>query len=203
MAPAASAPPSPGATCEDAPPPLDEHPAPSHAAHAPSAASAPRRDHGRRRIRPSVHYVARFAMEPIAVRPGVLVPAEALRFHAVRASGPGGQNVNKVASKVELRVDLRLVAGLDDGARARLRVLCAGSLDAEGLLLVTSQRTRDQRLNLEDAREKVRTLVARSLERPRPRRATRPTRSSVERRIADKKARAHTKSGRRDRRGDD
>src|SRR5258708_3766995 len=59
---------------------------------------------------------SRLPMEPIVVRPGVLVPDDALRFHAVRSSGPGGQNVNKVASKVELRVDLRLVTGLDDGA---------------------------------------------------------------------------------------
>src|SRR5258708_37858334 len=56
---------------------------------------------------------SRLPMEPIVVRPGVLVPDDALRFHAVRSSGPGGQNVNKVASKVELRVDLRLVTGLD------------------------------------------------------------------------------------------
>lgn len=118
-------------------------------------------------------------------------------MRAVRASGPGGQNVNKVSSKVELRVDLALVQGLDEGARGRLRKMCAGSLDAEGLLLVTSQRTRDQRMNLADAYEKVRALVARALERPRPRRATRPTRGSVERRLADKKRRAQTKSGRR------
>jgi ribosome-associated protein len=63
---------------------------------------------------------------------------------------------------------------------------------------VTSQRTRDQRMNLEDAREKVRLLVARALVRPRLRRATRPSRSSVKRRLDDKKRRAKTKSGRRD-----
>ncbi len=135
--------------------------------------------------------------EPIIVREGVVVPAEALTMRAVRSGGPGGQNVNKVASKVELRVDLSLVRGLDPEARARLRTSCAGSLDAEGRLVVTSQRTRDQHLNLADAREKVRERVARALERPVRRRATRPTRGSVERRIADKKRRSQAKASRR------
>jgi ribosome-associated protein len=127
----------------------------------------------------------------------VVVPADALTFHAVRSGGPGGQNVNKVASKVELRVDLALIQGLDGGARERLRQACGTSLDADGHLLVTSQRTRDQRMNLEDAREKIRVLVVKALVRPRPRRATRPTRGSVQRRLDDKKRRSQTKSGRR------
>ncbi len=127
---------------------------------------------------------------------GVIVPAEALSMKAVRASGPGGQNVNKVSSKVELRVDLERIVGLDAGARARLRVACGRSVDSEGHLLVTSQRTRDQRMNLVDAREKVRSLVAGALVRPRPRRATRPTRASVERRLAQKKRRGRSASWR-------
>ncbi|MGA7120222.1 MAG: alternative ribosome rescue aminoacyl-tRNA hydrolase ArfB [Polyangiaceae bacterium] len=136
--------------------------------------------------------------EPLEVRPGVVVPAEAMEMRAVRSGGPGGQNVNKVASKVELRVDLLRIAGLDPTAQARLRAMAARALDADGWLLVTSQRTRDQRMNLDDARGKVRALVLRALERARPRRKTKPTRGSVERRIEEKKRRARVKAGRRD-----
>ena len=77
-------------------------------------------------------------MEPIAVTGEVTVPRSALSFRAVRASGPGGQNVNKVASKVELRVDLALVAGLSPGARQRLRALAGPRLDSDGRLVVIS-----------------------------------------------------------------
>jgi len=135
-------------------------------------------------------------MEPIVIAGGVTVPAAALSFRAVRASGPGGQNVNKVASKVELRVDLDRVEGLTPGARERLRALAAPRLDSAGLLLVTSQRTRDQRHNLEDARDKVHHLVARALVPPRPRRATVPSAGAREKRLREKKTRAARKRGR-------
>jgi ribosome-associated protein len=133
----------------------------------------------------------------IVVSEGVVVPEGAMTMRATRASGPGGQNVNKVASKVELRVDLARIVGLDRGARERLVRLCARSVDAEGYLLVTSQLTRDQRQNVDDAREKVRRFVLSALVRPRTRRKTRPTRGSVERRIEDKKRRGQVKQGRR------
>ena len=133
--------------------------------------------------------------DPILVRPGVLVPADALSVRAVRAGGPGGQNVNKVSSKVELRVDIDRVEGLDAAARHRLRTLAP--LDADGNVLITSQRTRDQHANLDDAREKVRLLVERALVVPRARRKTRPTRGSVERRLSDKKRRTQAKADRR------
>src|SRR3954465_8780164 len=97
--------------------------------------------------------------ESILVARGIVVPAAALSLHTTRSSGPGGQNVNKVASKVELRVDLARIEGLGEDARVRLAALADGRRDAEGRLLVTSQRTRDQHRNLEDAREKVRALV--------------------------------------------
>jgi len=126
--------------------------------------------------------------EPIRIARAVQVPAAAIEWRAVRSSGPGGQNVNKVASKVELRVDLAAVSGLDSAARARLLALAAPRLDGDGRLLVTSQRTRDQRRNLEDARAKVVRLVERALRRPRPRRLTQPGPAAVERRLSRKRA---------------
>ena len=131
--------------------------------------------------------------DPILVAEGVVVPTAALSMRAARSSGPGGQNVNKVASKVELRVDLDRIEALDEAARDRLRRLVEGRLDAEGRLLVTSQRTRDQRRNLEDAREKVRALVRRALVKPRPRRPTRVTAAAKARRLEGKHQRSRRK----------
>src|SRR5881296_1067160 len=132
----------------------------------------------------------------IVVSESVRVPGHALRVRATRASGPGGQNVNKVATKVELRVDLGVIEGLSDAARARLTALCGGRLDADGRLMVTSQATRTQARNLEDARQKVRTLVAAALREPRSRKESRPTPAARERRLEAKKRRGWLKRGR-------
>jgi ribosome-associated protein len=130
---------------------------------------------------------------PIVVSDTVRVPAHAIAVRATRASGPGGQNVNKVATRIELRVELALIEGLSADARDRLRALVARRLDADGRLAVTSQLTRTQSRNLEDARAKVRELIAAALARPTPRRPSRPTRASRERRIAGKKQHGATK----------
>ena len=132
-------------------------------------------------------------MDAIVVTDSVRVPASALTMRAVRASGPGGQNVNKVASKVDLRVDLDAIEGLTDSARARLRSLAGRRLDADGRLQITSQVTRDQARNVEDAREKVRALVAAAMREPKRRRPSRPSAAARERRIESKKHRSATK----------
>ncbi len=131
--------------------------------------------------------------EPIRIARGIVVPDAAIEWRAVRSSGPGGQNVNKVASKVELRVDLAAVAGLSAPARTRLKSIAPSRLDADGRLLVTSQRTRDQHRNLDDARDKVRKLVERAMREPRPRRLTQPSRAATERRLRKKHERGAVK----------
>lgn len=135
--------------------------------------------------------------ETLRLSRGVRIPGVAITWRAVRSSGPGGQNVNKVASKVDLRVDLGAIEGMDEAARARLEALAAPWRDSRGRLLVTSQRTRDQARNLEDAREKVRRLVERALVAPKRRRRTRPSAGAVERRLREKRLRSARKRERR------
>jgi ribosome-associated protein len=131
--------------------------------------------------------------EAIVITDMVRVPPGALSVRAVRASGPGGQNVNKVATKIDLRVDLDGVEGLSDAVRARLRLLARNRLDAEGRLVVTSQATRNQARNLEDARARVADFLRAALATPRRRVRTRPTAGARRRRLDDKKVRGTVK----------
>ena len=131
--------------------------------------------------------------DAIAVTDAVRIPASAVTVHAVRASGPGGQNVNKLATKVDLRVDLAGIEGLSDAARARLLQLVRHRLDAEGRLVVTSQVARTQARNLEDARAKIAELVRAALIPPRRRVRTAPTAVARRERLEGKKRRGAVK----------
>jgi ribosome-associated protein len=129
-------------------------------------------------------------MGDIRVNERVWVPEAAVETKAVRSSGPGGQNVNKLATRVQMRVDLGRVAGLAEGELPRVREALKSRLDAEGRLLVASQLTRDQARNREDCAAKVALILRAALVRPKVRRPTRPTRASMERRIELKRRRA-------------
>src|SRR5688500_114787 len=99
-------------------------------------------------------------MDDLEVQPGIVIPARELTWSAARASGPGGQNVNKVSSKVDLRFDLRGTESLASDVKARLRAKAGTSrLDADGRVVIVSQVTRDQHRNLEDARERLAGLI--------------------------------------------
>jgi ribosome-associated protein len=129
-------------------------------------------------------------MLDIRVNDYLVIPEAAVETKAVRASGPGGQNVNKLATKIQMRVDLDRIPGLQGEDLVRVRDFLKSRLDAEGRLLVMSQETRDQSRNREDCAQKVADLVRAALFRPKVRRRTRPTRASKERRIGAKRHQA-------------
>ena len=115
----------------------------------------------------------------------------------IRASGPGGQNVNKLSSAVQLRFDVRHSPSLPDSVRMRLERLAGKRLTRDGVLVITAQRHRTQERNRTDARERLCELIREAATPPVPRRPTRPTRASKERRIESKKRRATIKGLRR------
>lgn len=135
-------------------------------------------------------------LEDLVIRPGLSVPARCFEWSAVRASGPGGQNVNKVSSKVVLRFDFEHCPALSAEVRARLRTLAENRLDAEGRIAIAAQSERDQSRNLDAALERVARLIRAALERPRPRRPTRPTAGSRARRLSDKRLNSEKKASR-------
>ena len=130
----------------------------------------------------------------IELVPGLSIDDKDLVWRFVRASGPGGQNVNKVSSAVELRVDINGIRGLALDARDRLARLAGYRLNQDNVLVIQAQRFRSQERNRADALERLTTLLRQALIRPRTRRATRPTKGSKERRLKGKNERGRTKS---------
>jgi ribosome-associated protein len=127
----------------------------------------------------------------------IRIPDEELTFTFVRASGPGGQNVNKVSSKAVLRWNLNASPSVPEEIKARLRAQQRRRITLSGDLVLTSQQFRDQEKNRHDCLEKLRAIVLQATYVPKARRKTKPTRGSRERRLAEKRRRARTKSGRR------
>lgn len=142
-------------------------------------------------------------MEPLIINETITIPAAELDWAAARASGPGGQNVNKVSSKVELRFFLSTTKSLTDPVKTRLRQMAGSRLTPEGDLLIVCQVHREQHRNLEEACERLRGLILQALVRPKKRVATRPTKASKERRVQTKRQRSETKRARSLREYDD
>jgi ribosome-associated protein len=131
---------------------------------------------------------------PLEITPDLTLPDSDLSVSFVRASGPGGQNVNKVASAVQLRFDLAGTAALEERVKMRLRALAGRRVTDDGAVLIIARNHRTQEQNRREAHERLADLVRRALVEPKTRKPTRPTRASKERRLDSKNRTRRTKS---------
>lgn len=150
----------------------------------------------RTRLWPRVAWTGTAAMPPIAITARLSIDDREIDERFVRASGPGGQNVNKVSTAVELRFDIA-GSSLPDDMKIRLRTLAGNRVTADGVLVIDSREHRTQAMNREAARARLVALLQQAAVRPRSRTPTRPGKGAKERRLGDKKRRSDVKSGRR------
>lgn len=132
----------------------------------------------------------------LRLTPSIAIPDDELVERFVRASGPGGQNVNKVSTAVELRFDVANSSSLPEAVRARLLARRDRRMTGDGVLVIQAQRFRTRERNREDARERLAHFIEAGLHAPKPRIATRPTRASKQRRLDAKRERGTLKRGR-------
>jgi ribosome-associated protein len=130
---------------------------------------------------------------PLSVTPDIVIPDEELEWKCIRSSGPGGQNVNKVSSAVQLRFLLPLNGSLSAAVRNRLRRLAGQKLIDDGSILIQARSERSQERNRQEALGRLGALIQAALIEPKIRKKTKPTRASKERRIESKKRRGSTK----------
>jgi ribosome-associated protein len=129
----------------------------------------------------------------IRIAPSIAIDEREIKETFVRSSGPGGQNVNKVATAVQLRFDVARSPSLPDGVRARLRRLAGKRMTEEGILVIDARRYRTQDRNRQDARDRLAALILKAAQSPKPRRKTLPTVASQRRRLEEKRRRTETK----------
>ena len=139
----------------------------------------------------------------LQVTPSIVIDDSEIEERFVRASGPGGQNVNKVATAVQLRFDAGRSTSIDDDVRARLMAIAGSRMTADGVLVIDSRTFRTQAQNREAARERLVELLRQAAVKPKRRRKTRPSGASRRERLESKRRRANTKQGRRSVAGDD